>query len=188
MSRLPARPSLEHLRKQAKQRLAALRRREPSAKLADALHAVAREYGFATWPQLKAHVESAASSPVHPLAGTWTADVSRSKRHPANQFRGATLHVTVEGDAVTITHVAIDEAGREERGTSTLCVDGVEHAGERASGHALVARWAGPRVLEVFDRKMGEDVGGGTYELSDDGRTLTVSSARGEQVIVLDRS
>jgi hypothetical protein len=51
-----------------------------------------------------------------------------------------------------------------------------------------VARWAGPRVLEVFDRKMGEDVGGGTYELSDDGRTLTVSSARGEQMIVLDRA
>jgi hypothetical protein len=33
----------------------------------------------------------------------------------------------------------------------------------------------------------GEIVGGGTNEVIDDGRTLTVSSTRGEQVIVLDR-
>jgi hypothetical protein len=186
MSRLPDRPSLEHLRKQAKERLAGLRRSEPSAKLADALHAVARESGFATWPQLKAHVESAAASAGHPFAGTWTADVSRSKRHPANQFRRATLQVTLDGDTVTITHVAVDAAGREEQGTSTVRVDDVEHPG--TGGHALVARWAGPRILEVLDRRMGANVGGGTYEVSEDGRTLTVSSARGEQVIVLDRA
>jgi ankyrin repeat protein len=75
MSRtLPDRPSLEHLRKQAKallqqveendtegtQRFIAVvgaeSTREP--KLADALHVVAREHGFESWPKLKDHVES----------------------------------------------------------------------------------------------------------------------------------
>ena len=56
---LPARPSLEHLKNEAKQRLKALRIRRPDTKLASAQLAVARDYGFASWRQLKAHVEQA---------------------------------------------------------------------------------------------------------------------------------
>jgi ankyrin repeat protein len=55
---LPARPSLEHLKNEAKQRLNALRRQNPKAKLADAQFALARDYGFAGWRQLKAYVEN----------------------------------------------------------------------------------------------------------------------------------
>ncbi|MBV9481588.1 MAG: ankyrin repeat domain-containing protein [Acidobacteria bacterium] len=73
MSRvLPARPNLEHLKKQAKDLLHNLEQGDPSAieqlnavvsatagpKLADAQHALAREYGFASWAKLKEHVES----------------------------------------------------------------------------------------------------------------------------------
>jgi hypothetical protein len=59
MSRtLPARANLDHLRKQAKDLLSELQRRTPGAKLADAQHVIARDYGFASWPKLKAHVES----------------------------------------------------------------------------------------------------------------------------------
>jgi hypothetical protein len=59
MSRsLPPRPNLEHLKNQAKDRLLELQQRAPQSTLADALHAVAQEYGFKTWPELKAHVES----------------------------------------------------------------------------------------------------------------------------------
>src|SRR5690242_3607381 len=54
---LPDAPSLEWLRKQAKQRLMLLRDRDASAKLADAQLAVAREYGFPSWRKLKAHVD-----------------------------------------------------------------------------------------------------------------------------------
>ena len=50
-SRLPARPSLEHLRKLAKERLAELRVADPSARLADAQFALAREHGFGRWPK-----------------------------------------------------------------------------------------------------------------------------------------
>ena len=57
--RLPARPSLEQLRKQAKEHLGALRVTDPSATLAAAQHALAREYGFESWPKLVHHVESA---------------------------------------------------------------------------------------------------------------------------------
>jgi hypothetical protein len=51
---LPDRPNLRHLRNQAKDLLRA--GRAPS--LADAQFQIARLYGFASWPKLKAHVES----------------------------------------------------------------------------------------------------------------------------------
>src|SRR6187402_1064077 len=55
---LPERPSLEQLRKQAKEYLDTLRATDPSAILATAQHALAREYGFDSWPKLVHHVES----------------------------------------------------------------------------------------------------------------------------------
>jgi hypothetical protein len=61
-SRLPARPSLEQLRKQAKDRLDQLRATDPAASLANAQHALAREYGFPSWPSLVHHVEAVRSS------------------------------------------------------------------------------------------------------------------------------
>jgi hypothetical protein len=60
--RLPARPSLEQLRKQAKERLKAARDADPNATLAAAQHALAREYGFDSWPALVHHIESLQSS------------------------------------------------------------------------------------------------------------------------------
>jgi ankyrin repeat protein len=74
MSReLPAKSNLEHLKNQAKALLHAFQQGESAAKerfaalspsaaavpkLADALHLVACEYGFPSWPKLKEHVES----------------------------------------------------------------------------------------------------------------------------------
>jgi Ankyrin repeats (many copies)/Ankyrin repeat len=57
MSRqLPEKPNLEFLKKQAKELLRSM----GDGQLADAQHALANEYGFATWAKLKAHVESLA--------------------------------------------------------------------------------------------------------------------------------
>ncbi len=56
--RLPERPSLEQLRKQAKEHLDTLRAADASVTLAAAQHALAREYGFEAWPKLVHHVES----------------------------------------------------------------------------------------------------------------------------------
>src|SRR5215472_17115261 len=75
MSRqLPAKPNLEHLKKQAKELLHDYQQGEPAAierfrslaspsalkspKLADAQHVLARDYGFVSWPKFKEHVES----------------------------------------------------------------------------------------------------------------------------------
>jgi ankyrin repeat protein len=54
---LPARASLDYLRKVAKERLCEMRREIPQAKLADALHGVAQSYGFSSWRALKAEVD-----------------------------------------------------------------------------------------------------------------------------------
>ena len=53
---LPESPDLRHLKNQAKDLLKAGK----AASLADAQFKLAREYGFASWPKLKAHVESMA--------------------------------------------------------------------------------------------------------------------------------
>jgi ankyrin repeat protein len=64
MSRaLPEKPHLEYLRKQAKELL----RTMEQGKLADAQHALAKEYGFANWAQLKSHVESLQLTPAETL-------------------------------------------------------------------------------------------------------------------------
>ena len=54
---LPAQPNLDWLKKSAKERLAELRIGEPAAKLHQALD-IARDYGFASWRALKAHVDT----------------------------------------------------------------------------------------------------------------------------------
>jgi Lon protease-like protein len=85
--KLPERPSLEHLKSQAKDLLAAFRRKDASAAqrfhdalpaararcldeiatqelaLHDAQSVIAREYGFESWSSLREHVESAQRSP-----------------------------------------------------------------------------------------------------------------------------
>lgn len=64
MSReLPAKPNLEYLRKQAKQ----IQRTSSQGKLADAQHALAREYGFADWAKLKSHVVTLGLPPAEAL-------------------------------------------------------------------------------------------------------------------------
>jgi uncharacterized protein (TIGR03067 family) len=66
--KLPARPNLDHLRRQAKTRLAQLKKGKGGARaqLADAQTLVAREAGFASWPALKRHVDELRS-----LEGEW---------------------------------------------------------------------------------------------------------------------
>jgi ankyrin repeat protein len=98
MSReLPAKPNLEHLKKQAKQLLHDFEQSRPdaverfrtfgssstpaTAKLADAQHVVARDYGFATWPKLKEHVDSLTLTPAEQLlAAVCASDAQRVER------------------------------------------------------------------------------------------------------------
>jgi HEAT repeats len=94
---LPASPSLEQLRNQAKELLKAYRAHDPDTTLrieaqlrhppaaapdiiahfalADALRIIAREYGFPSWPKLKAHVEAVRSG--HEIEATASAAAPR---------------------------------------------------------------------------------------------------------------
>ena len=183
MSRqLPAQPNLEHLKNQAKDLLDDLRGRNPSAKLADAQHAVAREYGFVNWAALKAHVEAAPAR--NPFEGAW-------------KVEAAAIRFAVNGNTVQSAHAGLAPSGRPERSHNTLQVDGVER--EAAPGLFIVARWLSPRAFETIARRESGIIGQGTYEVSADGRTLTIATRHAamnaggwqsdrDQVIVLTRS
>lgn len=98
---LPARPNLEHLKKQARQLHREFLHGEPSAierlgrsdaastpKLADALHVIAREYGFDNWSKLKSHVGSLSEDPMEALTVAVNANDAQLvrqvlARHPA---------------------------------------------------------------------------------------------------------
>jgi hypothetical protein len=61
---LPLNPHPEHLRKEAKARLAGLKGRMPSLRLTEVQLILAREYGFANWAMLQAEVARRQESPV----------------------------------------------------------------------------------------------------------------------------
>jgi len=192
---LPAHPSLEHLRKQAKELLPELRREKPAAKLADALHAVARAYGFRTWPQLKTGVAAlrlqaertaapaTSRSDGSPFVGSWKADLARSTRHPLNQYQAATIQFAVDGPIVTIDDVVVDESGRAEQTRNVIQADGQARPADH--GHVVTARWLGARSLEALVTRDDRIEGRVLYEVSPDGRTLVLTA--GEQVGVFGR-
>jgi hypothetical protein len=192
MSRdLPARPNLDHLKKQAKELLRTLKEQDPDAQLVDAQHALAREYGFPSWPRLKAHVESETAA-QNPFIGKWTADLSRSKLHPLNRLRAATIGFAIEGADVTLDYVMVDESGRTDRGVNSFVADGNEHPSRHREGFIMRARWLGPHSLEaVVSRDGGEFEGRVEYVVSPDGSTLTLAASwRGgvEQMSVFTRA
>jgi ankyrin repeat protein len=94
---LPAKPNLEHLKKQAKVLLSQFQQGDAAAiervrslvsfstptslKLADTQHVIARDYGFASWPKLKEHVESLTLTPAELLSAAVSAsDADRTAR------------------------------------------------------------------------------------------------------------
>ncbi len=119
---LPPNPSLEHLRNQAKALLKACRAGDPGAlarfeavhqsahsashqtwRLSDTLFIIAREYGFASWSRLKAHVESIAELSANreltgtvlgadrqPISGAIVTWIELTMDHPAPRVRSST--------------------------------------------------------------------------------------------------
>jgi ankyrin repeat protein len=126
--KLPARPNLEHLRKEAKQRLKAMRAQDPAARLADAQLLIAREYGFASWRQLKAAIDHEERARVFAAARAGDLDTLRRALEGgldpgATDESGRTLHQI----AKTLGHTQVELLMREyqERGDRR---DDVKHA------------------------------------------------------------
>lgn len=114
---LPARPNLDHLRRQSKALLAALAEGDAQAvktfqehlpaarsmsadqvrctpfRLADAQSAIARKTGFGSWPQLARHVDQ-----LRALEGTWTflhLEIDGGQMPPG---MAATSRILIDGD------------------------------------------------------------------------------------------
>jgi hypothetical protein len=191
MSRiLPQHPNLEFLRKQAKSLLVEMQQRNAATQLSEAQQSLAREYGFASWPKLKAFVDAQAAAgtqSVSAFTGTWMANLEQSKQHPGNPFRSAIIEIDVLGDRFTITDTVIDETGREETATHVIQADGKPHSSSDRPEYSLVATLHGQRVLEIVATKGGDVVGRGRYEVSSDGAILRISDGDDSQLVVLDR-
>lgn len=114
MRTLPESASLDHLRRQAKDLLAVLRRSQPSATLADAQASVAREYGYERWTQLKAAAEEqrAATTEIA-AAGLVTALVEHyglgraagAMRRVERTWAGHTWELAASGGRVVLTEL-----------------------------------------------------------------------------------
>src|SRR3954451_25253641 len=66
MRMLPDNPSVDFLRREAKDLLASLRETEPTTSLSQAQQALAHQYGTASWPELRAEVDRRRSDPPRP--------------------------------------------------------------------------------------------------------------------------
>jgi hypothetical protein len=129
-----------------------------------------------------------------PFAGTWVANVAKSKRPPNHQFQSPTLKFAVVGNTVTITHYGVNPGGQKESSTVVLEADGQEHPVSEQPGIMVVTSWSGPRLLHAVAKEVGAEVGESEYEVSTDGKTLTVTVSGTDlsgspfyQVIVYDR-
>lgn len=178
--RLPPFPSLEHLRKEAKQLRRELRLQRPDATLSQAQFAVAKRYGYVSWPRLKAHVAALQPDALTArLAGTWTADHETVGPPSATgQFRPAQMRFAVEREQVTITHVRVDGSGRQERGSYSIAADGREHP-RGISGWVAIARWIDHATFELAEMKNGDTGIAWRFRLSEDERSVAVSVNRG---------
>lgn len=131
---------------------------------------------------------------AHPLAGAWTANIAKSRRHENHQFQNSTMRFDVDGNTVVLSYSGVNVSGRHESATMTLRADGVEYPIPQAPGIVSICRWVDNCTLETVGKKDGAVVGQATYAVAADGLVMTATvrgtDAQGaafEQVIVFDR-
>jgi len=201
---LPEFPHLEHLKGQAKDVLRVVRRREPTRTLSDAQHAIARGYGFASWPHLKAHVDSvrrqsaaplrsrAHASPAcdrhddHPIVGTWILNLLKSTLPPHLRQEGVIVEFGMAGTSLTMTQVMVARSGDDIAVKLTIRGDGAPHTVRFGKGFHLEARWSEAGSLEAIVRSGEDIVSRGTYHVSPDGQTLSFTTAA--NMLLFDRA
>ena len=130
---------------------------------------------------------------MHALIGTWVANIAKSRRHENHRFASATMHFAIDNDEVRLSYEGINASGKAERSEQVLHADGLPHPHPLAP-EIVVTSSLGPRGFESIATKDGATMGHGSYDVSDDGNTLT-ATVRGvdgsgktfEQVIVFDR-
>lgn len=165
---LPARPNLEHLKNQARKLHRGALEADASAmarfatsgvvaekpKLADALHVIAREYGFENWPALKLHVEAASDDPIEALKAAIKANDAKLvrdvlRRHASLRERINEPLPGISFDAPAIV-VAVNKNNRE---MVDALLDAGANINERSrwwAGGFGVLDSAGPEMAEYL--------------------------------------
>ena len=130
---------------------------------------------------------------MHSLIGTWIANIEKSKRHENHRFASATMHFAIADEEVRLSFEGVNASGEVEKSDQVLHADGLPHDHPLAPG-IVVTSTLGPRGFEVSATKDGAPIGRGSYDVSDEGDTMTATvtgiDASGkafEQVIVFDR-
>jgi hypothetical protein len=122
MDRLPNKPSLDHLRQQAKDLLRELRsaRGGDELKLSHAQRQIANRYGFSSWTTLKQHVERMREIEQHMLNFAFT---------PRGRFDSASLSMEL------VSQGAIEHPNPAVR---WRCLDLLDHHGDDTIGPTVV--------------------------------------------------
>jgi ankyrin repeat protein len=117
---LPQRPDLDQLKRQAKELLATLREREPRAHFAlhDAQFALAREYGFDSWPKLKAFVEGVTERRLADAvrAGDLAQVRAMLQARPELARRNGPLHIAVVQRAPEMVRILMEHGANPRSG------------------------------------------------------------------------
>ena len=122
----------------------------------------------------------------NPFVGNWVMDISKSRLSPELPLQSATLQIAVSGNTISMSGTMV-VAGKEIKRAETFRSDGTETPAT-INGIRLAAQWVGPYVLATVGMKGDQLIALDTYEVSADGKTLTVrTSGSIEQVLVLER-
>ena len=121
------------------------------------------------------------------FVGRWNANLERSKRHPGNPFQSASMDIEANGHTLTIVDRLVLESGDMHQGENVIQVDGLQHPTD-GLGNAVIATQLGPRVIEAVGLHAAGDGGQLRYEVSEDGRTLTLSDAARLMRVIFDRA
>jgi hypothetical protein len=136
-------------------------------------------------------VAQAALPPGQRFQGHWTADVAASRFNPGVVVKAATLDFAVTSETVSITDGITDGSGREiGTGTTVFRTDGKVYPHEQLlSGLTVVCQWKGPSLLDTVLTRRNGIVDHVTYEVSEDGETLTLRTQGplGSQTILYRR-
>ena len=130
---------------------------------------------------------------MHALAGTWIANIEKSERHENHRFANATMRFAIADEEVRINYEGVNASGKLESSEQVLNADGLPHDHPLAPG-IIVTNSLSPRGFESRATKDGIVMGKGSYDVSEDGNTMTATIAGidgsgkpFEQVIVFDR-
>jgi ankyrin repeat protein len=163
---LPARPNLDYLRKLAKRRLKQLRAKDPATRLATAQLTIARDYGFASWRKMQAHVslllEAGADTSLRDFENKTAGDLGVQHKHTqVSELLGSG---TVDLVEVFLKLAVPDPSGDHKAGSLGPAADLLKTHPElgTASIHTacVTGRIADLKRLLASNKSLANEVGG----------------------------